>query len=83
MVLNTRATELTQLVTMLRRAAYLRALLGDRRDHEIIIDELMTTLLVPSLTVPINRLAVTIDQWTAAIERGQRTLPAPESHTGQ
>lgn len=80
MVPKSRAVQLTEFVNKLRRAAYLRSLLGDGRDHEIIIDEMLTSLLAPSLTVPINRLDVWIEQWTAAIARGQRS---PESHTGQ
>jgi hypothetical protein len=48
-MVKTRAGELTEFNTLLRRAAYLRKIDGDKRDAEIIIDDFIHLLELPSL----------------------------------
>ena len=76
-MVNTRASELATLQNLLRRAAYVRAVLGDGRDSEIVIDDLMTALEVPDLKPYIDRLASYVDDKTADLAERDRRSNAP------
>lgn len=55
-MVKTRAGELTEFNTLLRRAAYLRKIDGDKRDAEIVINDFLELLEVRTLRPQIDML---------------------------